>query len=138
MFIRTSLPCRIGPRKVALQTELCRDLLVLSILGAVVQGQRSSALGWELSETPDDRLGRRRGAFTIELGDQQKPTLSFDHGMERGLTLPRDEGIALPVAVLLSLIHGPWTDVDRNSIGNLGLFLFSTDALGFAFFMSSS
>src|SRR5512147_3133900 len=122
MFIRTSLPCRIGPRKVALQTELCSDLFVLSILGAVIQGQCSSALGWELSETPDDRLGRRRGAFTIELGDQQKPTFSFDHGMERGLALPRDQGIALPVAILLPLIHGPWTDVNRNSIGNLGLF----------------
>ena len=136
IFVRASLPRSIWPCKVALHAELCSDLLVFSILGTIVQGQRSSALGWKLPETLDDRPGGLRSALLIEFGEHEKPALSFDQGMECRLAFPGDKSIALPVAVLLTIFYGLRTGIDRNSIWNLGLFLFSADALGFAFLMS--
>ena len=70
MLVCTSLPRRIGPRKVAFHAELCGDLFMFGILGAIVYGQSSSSLSWKLLETPNDRLRGLRSAFPVELRDQ--------------------------------------------------------------------
>jgi len=58
--------------------------------------------------------------------------------VERRFALPGDKGIALPVAILLSTFYGLRAGIDRIPIGNLGLFLFSADALGLALLVSAA
>jgi len=129
VLIRAPLPGCIGASKVASDSQSGRERLVFGILGTVVQCEGLASLGRKLLEPIDDCLIRLVSALSGQLGDQDKPALAFDQGVECYFALSGDETVSLPVTVLATTLNGLRSGVNRNPVGNRGFSHFSADAL---------
>jgi len=88
------------------------DQEMFDVLRAVVIGDCPTEAFGKLTKAAIDGLARVRCGFLGQPGEFHEAAFSFDHDQNRGFTLPGNDGVHLPVAVLIPCLDdgGPLGD----------------------------
>ncbi len=95
------------------------DLEVFDVLRAVVIGDGpAESLGKLTEATIDGHTGVRRG-FLGQPSEFDEAAFSFDHDQDRSFALPRNDGVHLPVAVLIPCFDNGGAQGNRNALWDM-------------------
>ena len=86
VFVGTPLPCCIGVGKITFDTKPDGKFLVFGILGAAIQGKRSSGFDRQLLSPLTDCFVGLSSTLAVDLGKQQETTFLFGQ-VVKGLLL---------------------------------------------------
>ena len=115
----TPLPRGVGMRKIAAQAKAGSDLLMPSVLGAVVQGQGSPRIRRPALQSGNDGLRGGFSGLTIQPREQQQTGIALHQRVDGDAALARDQAVSFPVAELTTATDRGGPAVNGDAVGNL-------------------